>query len=164
MRTQAGKGAEGLDEHDSDRLRVLLVEDNFINQRVATALLERQGFAVRVASNGAQAVDEWSLNPEGFDVVLMDVQMPIMDGFQATAAIRAREREIGGRVPIIAVTAPTRSASRDRCLAAGMDGYIEKPIQAGELYQTIDALRAAGDAPHAAGAARPAREAGDEHN
>ncbi len=141
LRSQAGKGTEGLD-HDSERLRVLLVEDNLINQRVATALLERQGFAVRVAANGAQAVDEWSLNPEGFDVVLMDVQMPIMDGFQATAAIRARERDTGRHVPIIAVTAHTRSASRDRCLAAGMDGYIEKPIQAGELYQTIDALTA----------------------
>jgi two-component system sensor histidine kinase/response regulator len=151
MRSQAGKGVEALEGHDSDRLRVLLVEDNLINQRVATALLERQGFAVRVASNGAQAVDEWSLNPEGFDVVLMDVQMPVMDGFQATAAIRAKERETGRHVPIIAVTAHTRSANRDRCLAAGMDGYIEKPIQAGELYQTIDALCAAGDAPRARG-------------
>ena len=163
IRSQAGKRVEGL-EHDSDRLRVLLVEDNLINQRVATALLERQGFAVRVASNGAQAVDEWSLNPEGFDIVLMDVQMPIMDGFQATAAIRARERETGRHVPIIAVTAHTRSASRDRCLAAGMDGYIEKPIQAGELYQTIEALCAAEEKLHTAAEVWPARGAGDEQN
>jgi two-component system, sensor histidine kinase and response regulator len=94
----------------------------------------------------------------------MDVQMPIMDGFQATAAIRARERETGRHVPIIAVTAHTRSASRDRCLAAGMDGYIEKPIQAGELYQTIEALCAAEEKLHTAAEVWPARGAGDEQN
>jgi two-component system sensor histidine kinase/response regulator len=128
---------------DSSRLRVLLVEDNVVNQKVAAALLARHGFAVHVASDGAQAVDQWDAAPGGFDVVLMDVQMPVMDGFQATAAIRARERATGGHVPIIAVTAHTRSASRERCLAAGMDAYLEKPIEAGTLYQTIRALRSA---------------------
>jgi two-component system sensor histidine kinase/response regulator len=161
-----GKDAKAIIAAGSTRLRVLLVEDNLINQRVATALLERQGFSVHVASDGSQAVDEWSMNPEGFDIVLMDVQMPIMDGFQATAAIRTRERHTGGHVPIIAVTAHAMSASRDRCLAAGMDGYIEKPIQAGELYQTIEALRVAGDTPREAGetlraAGETLREAGE---
>jgi signal transduction histidine kinase/CheY-like chemotaxis protein len=126
---------------NSSQLRVLLVEDNVINQKVAAALLARHGFAVHVASDGAQAVHQWHADPGGFDIVLMDVQMPIMDGFEATAAIRAHERESGGRVPIIAVTAHTQAASRELCLAAGMDAYLEKPIQASQLYQTIHALR-----------------------
>jgi signal transduction histidine kinase/CheY-like chemotaxis protein len=152
MRGPAANDPDALRVQERDRPRVLLVDDNVINQRVAIALLERQGFAVRVASNGAQAVDEWSMRPDGFALVLMDVQMPIMDGFQATAAIRARERETGGHVPIIAVTAHVRDASRERCLAAGMDGYIEKPIQAAALYHAIEALRAASATPRGPGA------------
>ncbi len=139
---------------NSNGLRVLLVEDNVINQKVAAALLARHGFSVHVASDGAQAVHQWHVDPDGFDIVLMDVQMPIMDGFEATAAIRARERETGGRVPIIAVTAHTQAASRELCLAAGMDAYLEKPIQASQLYQTIHALRpCTADAPGECGPA-----------
>ena len=122
------------------RLRIQLAEDNLVNQRVATALLERRGYFVHVADDGAQALARMEADPDGFDLVLMDVQMPIMDGFEATAAIRVRERRDGGHVPIIAITAHTRSASRERCLAAGMDAYIEKPIRADELYQAIHEL------------------------
>jgi two-component system, sensor histidine kinase and response regulator len=122
------------------RLRILLVEDNVVNQKVATALLERQGYFVHVTDDGAQALGRLTAEPDGFDLVLMDIQMPVMDGFEATSAIRARELEQGGHVPIIAITAHTRSADRERCLAAGMDAYIEKPIQADELYQTIREL------------------------
>jgi two-component system sensor histidine kinase/response regulator len=138
-RARAGAGASrgaGPLAHDR-RLRILLVEDNLVNQKVATALLERQGYFVHVAGDGAQAVARITADPDGFDLVLMDIQMPVMDGFEATSAIRAMEIEKGGHVPIIAITAHTRSAGRERCLAAGMDAYIEKPIQADELYQTI---------------------------
>jgi signal transduction histidine kinase/CheY-like chemotaxis protein len=141
-RTQASLAPEAASAPERGTLRVLLVEDNLINQKVAAALLARYGFAVAVASDGAQAVDQWHADPGGFDIVLMDVQMPVMDGFEATAAIRARERETGGHVPIIAVTAHAQSNSQERCLAAGMDAYLEKPIQPTQLYQTIQALRA----------------------
>ncbi|HZY88753.1 MAG TPA: PAS domain S-box protein, partial [Gemmataceae bacterium] len=106
-------------------LRVLLAEDNPFNQRVGVLTLEGAGHSVRVAPNGREAVAAWE--QEAFDVVLMDVQMPEMDGFEATAAIRAREREAGRRTPVIAVTAHAMKGDRERCLAAGMDGYVTKP-------------------------------------
>jgi signal transduction histidine kinase/CheY-like chemotaxis protein len=135
-----GAGSDPVPLARDRRLRILLVEDNEVNQKVATALLERQEYFVHVASNGAQAVARLAADLDGFDLVLMDIQMPVMDGFEATSAIRAMELEKGGHVPIIAITAHTRRAGRERCLAAGMDGYIEKPIQADELYQTIREL------------------------
>jgi PAS domain S-box-containing protein len=116
-------------------LRVLLAEDNPFNQRVGVLTLEGAGHSVRVAPNGREAVAAWE--QEAFDVVLMDVQMPEMDGFEATAAIRAREREAGRRTPVIAVTAHAMKGDRERCLAAGMDGYVTKPIRAEELWRTI---------------------------
>jgi CheY-like chemotaxis protein len=120
-------------------LRILVAEDNAVNQRLAVSLLERRGHGVAVAADGRQAVDATSR--EHFDVVLMDVQMPVMGGLEATSAIRARERAAGSaRLPIIAMTAHTMAGDRERCLEAGMDGYVAKPIQAARLFEEIAAL------------------------
>ena len=115
--------------------RILLAEDNPVNQKVAVRFLEKEGYRVTVAGNGREAVE--ALEQEQFDLVLMDVQMPEMDGLQATAAIRARERRTGARVPILAMTAHAMSGDRERCLTAGMDGYITKPIHKSELMRAI---------------------------
>ena len=117
-------------------LRLLLVEDNPTNQKLTVRLLQRRGHQVEVAGNGQEAVG--MLEDHRFDMVLMDVQMPVMDGMQATAAIRRREAATGGRVPIVAMTAHAMHGYRDRCLAAGMDGYISKPIQADELFDIVE--------------------------
>ena len=117
-------------------LRVLLAEDGLVNQQVARGLLEMRGHQVHIANNGQEAVA--ALAAAAFDVVLMDVQMPEMDGFEATAALRARERAQGGHVPIIAMTAHAMKGDRERCLAAGMDGYLAKPIQPDELYAAVE--------------------------
>jgi signal transduction histidine kinase/CheY-like chemotaxis protein/HPt (histidine-containing phosphotransfer) domain-containing protein len=109
------------------RLRILLAEDNEINQQVACGLLEQAGHIVEVAQNGAEVLP--MLETSVFDAVLMDIQMPHMDGFQATAAIREREQQTGGHIPIIAMTAHALSGYRERCLSAGMDGYVTKPIR-----------------------------------
>jgi len=116
-------------------LRVLLAEDNPINKKLAAALLEKAGHRVSVASNGQEALAR--IEEELFDVVLMDVQMPEMDGFEAVAAIRTRERAAGGHVPIIAMTAHAMKGDRERCLAAGMDEYISKPIHPQELHRLL---------------------------
>jgi PAS domain S-box-containing protein len=116
-------------------LRVLLAEDNAFNQKVGVLTLEGAGHTVRVAANGREAVAAWE--QEAFDVVLMDVQMPEMDGFEATAAIRAREQAAGRHTPIVAVTAHAMKGDRERCLAAGMDTYVTKPIRTEELWRTI---------------------------
>jgi PAS domain S-box-containing protein len=129
------------------RLRVLLAEDNAVNQRLAVALLGRHGHAVVVAQNGREAVAAAEREP--FDLVLMDVQMPEMGGLEATAAIRERERRTGRHVPILALTAHAMKGDRERCLDAGMDGYLSKPIQARELLQALDRLSREGPAPEA---------------
>ena len=120
------------------RLRVLLAEDNRVNQQLARRLLEKQGHEVVVAVNGREALERWR---EGrFDLIVMDVQMPEMDGFEATAAIRSCEAGAGGHVPILAMTAHAMQGDRDRCLTAGMDGYVSKPISPDELAASIHAL------------------------
>jgi len=118
------------------RLRVLLAEDSPFNQKLAVGLLQKQGHTVVVAQHGREALEALERSP--FDLVLMDIQMPEMDGLEATAAIRARERDRGQHVPIIAMTAHAMKGDRERCLDAGMDGYIAKPVRAKELFQTID--------------------------
>jgi CheY-like chemotaxis protein len=118
------------------RLCVLLAEDSLVNQKLAVALLERQGHVVTVANNGREALA--ASERQEFDLVLMDLQMPEMDGFEATLAIRLREQQSGRHLPIIAVTAHALKGDDTRCLAAGMDAYISKPIRARELYEAID--------------------------
>jgi PAS domain S-box-containing protein len=127
-------------------LRVLLAEDNNVNQRLAIRLLEKAGHSVTLATNGKQAVA--ALERERFDLVLMDVQMPELGGFEATGQVRAAEQGTGRHVPIIALTAHAMKGDRERCLAAGMDGYVAKPIQAQELFEAMDdVLRRLGTAP-----------------
>ncbi|RQP99806.1 hybrid sensor histidine kinase/response regulator [Burkholderia stagnalis] len=116
--------------------RVLLVEDNPVNQQIALAMLEDTGYAVEVAENGREALDR--LLEERFDVVLMDCQMPLMDGFEATQWLRLREAETGAaRLPVIALTANAISGDRERCLAAGMDDYLSKPFSRDALLQML---------------------------
>jgi len=117
-------------------LRILLAEDNSVNQILAIRLLEKRGHDVTVTSNGQEALS--ALENDHFDVLLMDVQMPVMDGFEATAAIRARERLTGAHLPIVAMTAHAMKGDREKCLARGMDGYVSKPLQAAELYAVIE--------------------------
>jgi PAS domain S-box-containing protein len=116
--------------------RVLLAEDGVVNQQVAVALLAKRGHPVVVVENGKEAVE--AVKRGDFDVVLMDVQMPVMDGLTAARTIRARERNTGGHIPIIALTADATTADRERCLAAGMDDYVAKPFRAAELFRAIE--------------------------
>jgi two-component system, sensor histidine kinase and response regulator len=117
-----------------------LAEDNPINQKLATRLLEKHGYRVQVAGSGQEAVTLSA--QQKFDVILMDVQMPVIDGFQATALIREQERG-RQRTPIIALTAHAMKGDRERCLEAGMDGYISKPIRSAELFDAINSLHLA---------------------
>jgi signal transduction histidine kinase/CheY-like chemotaxis protein len=117
-------------------LRVLLAEDNLVNQHLASRLLEKRGHHVIVACNGREALA--AFEKESFDLVLMDVQMPDMDGFEATAVIREREKGSGLHVPVIALTAHAMKGDREKCLAAGMDGYLTKPIRIVELDEILE--------------------------
>jgi signal transduction histidine kinase/DNA-binding response OmpR family regulator len=123
------------------KLSVLLVEDNSVNQKLAARLLEKRGHHVTVTANGLEALG--ALDRENFDVVFMDVQMPEMDGIAATAAIRLRERGTNSHLPIMAMTAHAMQGDRERCLAAGMDGYISKPINSSELTELLERFLAA---------------------
>ena len=116
--------------------RILLVEDNVVNQRVASGLLTRRGHLVTVAGDGRQALAQ--LDQESFDLVLMDLQMPVMGGLDATVEIRRRERTTGGHVRIVAMTAHAMKSDRERCLAAGMDGYLSKPINPPSLFAAVE--------------------------
>jgi CheY-like chemotaxis protein len=121
-------------------LNILLAEDNPVNQRLATRLLEKRGHRVAVTATGREALA--MLEQHRFDAVLMDVQMPDMDGLQATALIREREGRLGLHTPIIALTAHTMRGDRERCLEAGMDAYITKPVNAVELISVVEATAA----------------------
>jgi len=133
----AGTAQQGPDLSRATRpLRVLLVEDNAVNQKLAKWLLEKQGHTVTVAGNGREALD--LLSRGSCDLVLMDVQMPEMSGLEATRAIRRREALEGGHLTIIAMTAHAMSGDRERCLGAGMDGYVSKPIRSQELFRVIE--------------------------
>jgi two-component system sensor histidine kinase/response regulator len=126
-----------------NRARVLLAEDNAVNQTLAVRLLEKRGYVVSVASNGRQALS--AIEKEHFDVVLMDVQMPEMDGLDATMAIREKEKSTGEHIPIIAMTAHALKGDEERCLSVGMDAYISKPIRTNELFATIERFLGNGD-------------------
>jgi signal transduction histidine kinase/DNA-binding response OmpR family regulator len=117
-------------------LRILVAEDNAVNQRLIVRLLEKRGHRVVLAVDGRQAVE--AFNQESFDLVLMDVQMPEMDGLEATTIIREKEKKTGQHQPIVALTAHAMRGDRDRCLTAGMDGYLTKPIRPQELDQILD--------------------------
>ena len=118
-------------------LRILVAEDNPINQMFAVRLLEKAGHSVAVANNGEEALI--AVGREAFDLVLMDVQMPVMDGFEATALIRQQEKTTRRRLPIVAMTAHAMKGDREKCLEAGMDGYVAKPVQREELFAAIAA-------------------------
>ena len=118
------------------RLKILIAEDNTVNQKLAVKILENMGHVVSVASNGKEALN--ILETDDFQVVLMDVQMPEMDGFEATTAIRKKEKTAGGHIPIVAMTAHAMVGDRERCLDMGMDGYVSKPISSKELERGID--------------------------
>jgi two-component system, sensor histidine kinase and response regulator len=121
-------------------LRVLLAEDNVINQKLATRLLEKRGHSVTVAATGLEALD--AIGRGVFDLVLMDVQMPDMDGLEATQIIRRREQGTGRRLPVIAMTARAMKGDRESCLDSGMDGYLAKPIQPRELFEALERVGA----------------------
>ncbi len=121
---------------DGPKLRILLAEDNPVNQHLARKILEKEGHTVLLAHNGREALAQ--AQAETFDVILMDVQMPEMDGLAATAAIRQQEAASGTYVPIIGVTAHAMKGDRERCLAAGMDGYVTKPVRPAALLTAID--------------------------
>ncbi len=146
----AALGAEPLEERKSPltsqagspgaqrRLRILLAEDNEVNQQLAVKTLQKRGHAVVVAADGQEALA--AIEQERFDLVLMDIQMPRMDGFAATAVIRESEKLTGRHIPIVALTAHAMKGDRERCLAAGMDAYVTKPLRVEELFETIAKL------------------------
>jgi signal transduction histidine kinase/CheY-like chemotaxis protein/ligand-binding sensor domain-containing protein len=149
-RSNNGAGSAAPMAHDivregARRLQILLAEDNAVNQKFAERLLTRHGHQVTVTCNGREALA--ALDRETFDLVLMDVQMPEMDGFEATSAIRSKESRTGLHIPIIAMTAHAMTGDRERCLAAGMDGYVSKPIHGKELFEAIETLLKASPLP-----------------
>ncbi len=124
--------------------KILIAEDNMVNQTVILSVLEKRGYFVTLVNDGRAAVE--AVSRERFDLVLMDVQMPEMDGFQATAAIREKERGTSAHLPIIALTAHALKEDQGKCLASGMDGYLSKPIRTNELFATIRDVLEAGAA------------------
>ena len=118
------------------QLHILLAEDNAVNQRLAMRLLEKEGHTVVVVNDGRQALA--AFESEAFDLILMDVQMPEMNGYEVTAAIREKERAAGTHISIVAMTAHAMKGDRERCLDAGMDGYVSKPIKSAQLLQAIE--------------------------
>ncbi|MCA9063777.1 MAG: response regulator, partial [Planctomycetaceae bacterium] len=134
-------------------LQILLAEDNLANQKLAIGLLSKQGHHVTVAANGQATVDHWASGQ--FDVILMDVQMPILDGMEATAVIREREQSLQQHIPIIAMTAHAMTGDRERCLEAGMDDYLSKPIRAREIAAKLHLLFGGTEISSAPAAAEP---------
>ncbi|MBC8394961.1 MAG: response regulator [Deltaproteobacteria bacterium] len=116
-------------------VRVLLAEDNLVNQKLATLMLTKAGYQVEVAENGKEAVEKYTVNPSDFDLIFMDVQMPEMDGLEATRAIRDKGF---GTIPIVAMTAHAMKGDREKCLDAGMDDYITKPIKRKIVFDILE--------------------------
>ena len=128
----------------SKNLHILLAEDNVVNQKLATKILANWGHSIVVASSGKEAVE--ASEKERFDLILMDIQMPDLDGFEATQIIREREKDGGGRLPIVAMTAHAMKGDKEKCLAAGMDDYVSKPINRDELFSVIQKFAKGGEA------------------
>ena len=124
------------------RLNILVAEDSPVNLKLVVRMLEKRGHAITPSTNGREALA--ALGTGSFDLVLMDVEMPEMDGFEATAAIRAKEKDTGAHIPVIAMTAHAMKGDRERCLETGMDAYVAKPIRAQEMLETIDRVVAGG--------------------
>lgn len=135
---------EAAAETAGDSWRILLAEDNPVNQKLAVRLLEKAGHAVTIANNGREAVETW--REGGFDVILMDISMPEMDGLEATRQIRSEEAEGGGHIPILALTAHAMKGDRERCLEAGMDAYLTKPVKRQALLALLEETLADGPA------------------
>jgi CheY-like chemotaxis protein len=131
-------------------VRILVVEDNQVNQKVVTTVLRKRGFSIEVAGDGTEALAKLEKSP-GFDLILMDVQMPDMDGIETTAVIREREKSAGGHMPIVALTAHAMGGDRERCIEAGMDNYVNKPIDAVKLLEVVESTALA-HAPSTGGA------------
>ena len=119
-------------------MRILLAEDDSISQTIAVAMLEQSGWQVTAVTNGREVLEE--LEHESYDLVLMDIQMPNMDGFETTHNIRTHEDEKTAKIPIIAMTAHAMREDREKCLAAGMNGYLSKPIETKVFMEVIDKI------------------------
>ena len=120
------------------QLNILLAEDNLVNQKMTQRILEKRGWRVVVANNGQEVLD--MMEQQTFDLILMDAQMPVMDGFESTMNVRKKEEGTGKRIPIVALTARAMSGDRNKCLDAGMDGYVSKPIERDQLFETIQSF------------------------
>jgi CheY-like chemotaxis protein/HPt (histidine-containing phosphotransfer) domain-containing protein len=142
LRARRAGELNDMNDRATKGVRVLLAEDNAVNSKLATKLLEKHGFIVIPTGNGRDAMQ--IAEHEAVDVALMDVQMPIMGGFEAIRGIRRKEQRTGGHLPIIAVTAHAMRGDKERCLEAGADDYVTKPIRAGELLAAIERVRKPG--------------------
>ncbi|MDO9190143.1 MAG: ATP-binding protein [Sulfurimicrobium sp.] len=149
----SGRPAEQKEPLSLAGLSILLAEDNVINQKLAVTLLEKEGCKVTIAANGVEALDALAGQP--FDLVLMDIQMPVMGGIEATRGIRQRESRSGAHIPIVAMTANAMQGDRERCLDAGMDGYVTKPLNKPQMFAAIR------DVLQSLGVSAPAGTAGD---
>ena len=134
--SSGGRSADAKTSRDNVRgIDILLVEDNAVTQKLMVKLLEKRGHQVATLGDGRAAVE--AVERHSYDLIFMDVQMPEMDGFEATARIRQREAQVGGHVPIVAMTAHAMTGYRERCLEAGMDDYVSKPMKPQDLYDAV---------------------------
>lgn len=124
---------------EKEQLRILIAEDNKINQLVARKILEREGHIISLVNNGQEAIEKSA--EQTFDIIFMDIHMPELNGWEATDVIRKREKNTGQRVPIIALTGSSMQEDKTKCLNAGMDDFITKPFSRGKLLQTIENSR-----------------------
>jgi len=126
-------------EFEKNNSKILLVEDNLVNQEVASGMLVSRGYEVNIANNGAEAIT--SIMRETYDIILMDVQMPVMNGYEASLKIREMERDSESHIRIIGLTANAMSGDREKCLQAGMDDYITKPVHMKDLINAIEKIK-----------------------
>jgi len=134
---QSGIPKYNFNQDGSEKIKILVAEDNFVNQRLVKELLSRKGISVVIVENGLKIFDILEVTKD-FDAILMDVQMPVMDGLEATSIIREIEKENGGHIPIIGITAYSMKADRERCLEVGMDDYLSKPFTKEDFYDMIE--------------------------